>query len=523
MRYGSTAPNYPAQLQASMARWAATYSKFGGPDAFKHARRVVDAAIGHNMVELHKIGNPKKDPAELNLRLANVILAHVFKRGKDNRLDFPSEDFQRCALVVEGFNTFNELRENDLTYQRTDIYNRIRERNSLGTLARMVDVTQYGVDGPQSERELCALNPDKFYVFQMGRGKTEYEMIGYAAKHVYSYWADHDGYPELAGDLYKIYYQYVEPNMHESVLRTLEMLQARIDMTKLVAEAVISQLKLKLKRDGYRFTLKVRAAKHPGKVMEKTDRYMRDRGQGLEQVVSELNDLVAFTVILHSRKGVPVTQNDVEMFEEVAEAIVNIARGIQIMAPMPLDRMFTDYVTLPKENGYQSFHVDLPFIGQDVVNLEALIRNGRMERFAEKGGAAHAEYKKRVGGEAGPGYKNTCPEDSGILISTENTGIQKRIKVFVEGEKAPRTKIVDERACVGEALICAGIDLSNGLILTPNHSLLDPIRGIDALYLRQTDEKGQMLSRMLIDSLIKKAVYPHVLGTLREYRKNVTR
>jgi ppGpp synthetase/RelA/SpoT-type nucleotidyltranferase len=528
MRHGSSTPRYPAQLQASMARWAATYSKFGGPDAFSHAKRVLDVAIAHDVVEPKKIGNSKVDPRELNLRLANIILAHVFRRGRSNKQDFPTEDFQRCGLVVDGFNTFDALRENDLSVQDKERYGQLLEKPSLGLLARLVDLTQYGQHGKVSEGELSHLDPNKFYVFDSTRGKTEYEMIGTAAKNIYSPIADMLGYRELCGDLYKIYYQHVETNIHTEVLQALELLQARVDMTRLVAEAVISQLKLKLKREGFRYTLKVRPNKHPGKVMEKADRYKRESGQSIYQVVSQLNDLVAFTVILHSRNGREITQNDVDDFALVAREIVKITNSIQQLRYTSEAQMFTDMISRPKPNGYQSFHVDKPLDGMDVVNMEAIIRNGRMENYAESGGAAHYLYKGGSGlaqrvSVAYQNVKKAILDNTGDMITVSDTGIQRRINIYVEGEPQPRTKIIDERSCVGEALIVAGVDLTNGLMLKPSISLLAPIKGVTALYLGHSEEKGQMLSRSMIDMLIQKSVYSHVQATLREYRKTVTR
>lgn len=528
MKPGSSVPMYPPQLQASMARWHSAYSKFGGQDAFNHAKRVLDLAIANDVVEPKKIGRRDIDPRELNLRLANIILAHVFKRGRENRKDFPSEDFERCSLVMEGFNTFDALRENDLTYQDKARYGQLLERPSLGLLARLVDLTQYGADGKASEVELSALNPDKFYVYNQLRGKTEYEMIGAAARNIYSPLADMLGYRELAGDLYRIYYQHVEPQVHLEVMQALELLESRIEMTKLVAEAVISQLKLKLKREGFRYTLKIRPGKHPGKVMEKVDRYQRQCGQRTYQVVSELNDLVAFTVILHSRHGKAVTQSDVDDFTMVAREIVRITKSIQSIRTSSEARMFADMVSMPKPNGYQSFHVDMPLEGHDVVHMEAIIRNGRMESYAESGGAAHYLYKGGAGlaqqvAAAYNDVKKAILDNGGGMLNISDTSSQRRINIYVEGEKNPRTKIVDERACVGEALIVAGIDLTNGLALKPSVSLLAPIKGVTALHLEHTEDGGQMLSRGMIDMLIQKVVYPHVRDTLREYRKVVAR
>ncbi len=57
----------------------------------------------------------------------------------------------------------------------------------------------------------------------------------------------------------------------------------------------------------------------------------------------------------------------------------------------PLPGRFKDYISLPKENGYQSLHTVLMLPG--IHSMEVQIRTEAMDRVAEEGIAAHSTYK----------------------------------------------------------------------------------------------------------------------------------
>ncbi len=513
--------NVPKQLHAQMARWAATYQKFGGQDAIPHILRVLDSSIAHNMVEPVKIGCTRKDPKQLNLQLASVIQAHVFRKRHTNKADFPTEDFERFPYVMEGFNTFNDLRENDLSAQDPETYRRLLAEPSLGLLARMIDLPQYGSSiSHNSEGELMGLNPDRFYVFDGSRGKSEYQLIGEAAKRIYSPLADLLGYRTLAGQLYQLYYRNVDVETYQAVVKALFYLKYRIAATRALSKQAVEMLSAKLDQEGYKYSIKHRSAKHPGKVMEKADRYSRTSSRTIPDIVSNLNDLVAFTVVLRSRNGKLITQNDVHEFENVARMVVETVASLHPISRVSKANLFTDMVTHPKPNGYQSFHVDMPLEGPEVVNLEVIVRNWRMEKYAETGGAAHYLYKG--GGDlarsVSSAYRGIMEAMSGKSKVVSDSINQRFITVNIEGQKT-RQRIVDQRACVGEALICADVDLSNGLALNPQVSLLTPIKGIDTLNLEHVPVSGQMLSRPILQLLLEKAVSPHAREKLRAYLK----
>ena len=132
-----------------------------------------------------------------------------------------------------------------------------------------------------------------------------------------------------------------------------------------LTEQARQQLEEPLSRAGLRATLYGRA-KHIFSI------YHKMKEQGLE--FSEIGDLIALRVVT----------------DTVADCYA--ALGLVHSLWMPLPGMFTDYIAMPKPNGYQSLHTKV--MGPNSMVMEIQIRTLEMHRTAEYGVAAHWSYKE---------------------------------------------------------------------------------------------------------------------------------
>lgn len=384
---------YPVPLADSSERWLKVYRNCKAEAAYQHAKRTVDLAIDYGIIEPEKICDRRADPLQLNHKTANVGFAHVFRDTPHNRERFPADDFSRHPLVIEGFETFDRLRNNDLSGQDRGLYRKLLEKPSLGTLIRLPDLMQYhGKCGPASEKELARLDPSTFYFFQNQTGRTEYQRVAQAAHNIYGPLAEFFGYTKrLAGDLDMMSYYNLNPSLYEKVMVCLRLIRPRVKATNRIMKSVVSQLEDTLKSSGYECDIRMRDHKHEGRVMRKVDRKLREGGGAIYDHVAQLSDLAAFTVVLHSCRDIPIADGDERHFSYVAHAVMLVT--VALLGEGGMEATPRNYITHPKRNGYRSLHVDMVFKNPELLGMEAIIRNTQMDRIATEGGAAHYLYK----------------------------------------------------------------------------------------------------------------------------------
>ncbi len=166
----------------------------------------------------------------------------------------------------------------------------------------------------------------------------------------------------LRSNLEDLCFYYLDPESYKKV--DAEVAQRRSERVEFIRN-VIDILSQKLKEAGIEATIKGRH-KHLYSIYKKMITQNLSPGQ--------VYDVLAFRVIV---------QNVKECY-----AALGIIHSIWKQVPL----RFKDYISVPKENMYQSLHTTV--IGPVGQRMEIQIRTWEMDRIAEEGIAAHWKYKE---------------------------------------------------------------------------------------------------------------------------------
>lgn len=184
---------------------------------------------------------------------------------------------------------------------------------------------------------------------------------------LYAPLANRLGVWQVKWELEDLSFRFIEPDVYKRIAKMLE--EKRLERESFVEHA-IERLKSELASAGIRAEVSGRP-KHIYSIWNKM--------QGKSLDFSELYDVRAFRVIV----------DDVKSCYTVLGIVHNI------WAPIPKE--FDDYISRPKQNGYQSLHTVV--VAEDGRALEVQIRTQDMHRFAEFGVAAHWRYKENGGSQ----------------------------------------------------------------------------------------------------------------------------
>ena len=180
---------------------------------------------------------------------------------------------------------------------------------------------------------------------------------------IYAPLAERIGIQRIKGELQDICFNIIQPEIRESILGRLEAIAS--DESHLV-EKIVEEIEKTLIKAGLKAEVYGRR-KTPYSIWMK----MKQKNVGLEQ----LSDIIAFRIIP-------------EMVVECYQ-ILGIIHTTYQMVP----DNFQDFISTPKNNGYQSLHTVV--IGPYQQKVEIQIRTMEMHEIAELGVAAHWRYKQK--------------------------------------------------------------------------------------------------------------------------------
>lgn len=176
------------------------------------------------------------------------------------------------------------------------------------------------------------------------------------------------GLYRLKKELEDLFLKYSEPEQYRSITNNLKATEK--DREKLVNKFVIP-LREKLSKAGIKYTLKART---------KSAYSIWKKMQAQKVPFEKIYDLFAIRFIIDSPED-----------KEIEHALCWKAYSLVTEEYTPDTSRFRDWITFPKENGYESLHTTVTT--NEGITIEVQIRTTRMDFIAEQGNAAHWSYK----------------------------------------------------------------------------------------------------------------------------------
>ncbi|MDQ3019508.1 MAG: bifunctional (p)ppGpp synthetase/guanosine-3',5'-bis(diphosphate) 3'-pyrophosphohydrolase [Bacteroidota bacterium] len=181
---------------------------------------------------------------------------------------------------------------------------------------------------------------------------------------IYAPLAHRFGLSSVKTELEDLSFKYMDRKVYDEVAKKLK--EKKREREKFIKK-FIEPIRERLVEEGYKFEIYGRA-KHLYSIYKK----LISRKKSFD----ELYDLFAVRILLD-------TKNKNDCFS---------VYGICSEIYLPVPERFKDYISLPKQNNYQSIHTTL--VSKEGKMVEVQIRTKEMHEVAEKGIAAHWKYKE---------------------------------------------------------------------------------------------------------------------------------
>ncbi len=183
---------------------------------------------------------------------------------------------------------------------------------------------------------------------------------------IYAPFAHRFGLSNVKSELEDLSFKYLNKQTYEEISQKLK--EKKRERERLIKK-FIEPIKERLKEENYKFEIYGRA-----KSIYSIYWKLNLRAKSID----EIYDLFAVRIILD-------TEHKNDCF-----SVYGICSEIYI----PVPERFKDYISLPKQNGYQSIHTTL--VSKEGKMVEVQIRTKDMHEIAEKGVAAHWKYKENT-------------------------------------------------------------------------------------------------------------------------------
>ncbi|MCX7877797.1 MAG: bifunctional (p)ppGpp synthetase/guanosine-3',5'-bis(diphosphate) 3'-pyrophosphohydrolase [Ignavibacteria bacterium] len=284
-----------------------------------------------------------------DVTVASALLHDIAEDTGFTINDIKEEFGEDIAEIVDGATKIEGMFEN---YEAKQVENYRKMLLSMSNDIRVILVKF--ADRLHNMRTLEYLNPER--QVRMSRETME----------IYAPLAHRLGLSRVKTEFEDLAFKYLDRQLYKEISKKVI---AKKKEREAYVKKFIKPIEEALKAEGFKFEISGRA-KHLYSIAKK----MLSRGKSFE----EIYDLFAVRIILDTDD-----RND-------CFTVYGIISEIYI----PVPERFKDYISLPKQNGYQSIHTTL--IGPEGKMVEVQIRTKDMHEVAEKGVAAHWKYKENI-------------------------------------------------------------------------------------------------------------------------------
>lgn len=291
--------------------------------------------------------------AELKLDEASIITAlfHDLVEDTEITLEEIEKSFgEQVAKLVDGVTKLNKI-------ENIEVSETVAENFRKLTLAMSQDIRVLLIKLADRLHNMRTL----FYV----PSKEKKIKKAKESLDIYAPLAARIGLNKIKDELQELAFEIIDPENRSAIIERLDELEKK---KKDFIEKIIETLSAKLKQEKINFEISGRR-KTPYSIWKK----MKNQNIGFHN----LYDIMAFRIVV----------------DDVSECyrVLGIINSAYNMIP----GTFRDYISTPKENGYQSLH--LAILGPFNKKIELQIRDKRMHEAAELGVAAHWSYKDNSG------------------------------------------------------------------------------------------------------------------------------
>lgn len=331
--------SYNPQVSESLIQKAYIFSKVGHGNQKRHSG---DPYFSHPLAVAEILVDLKMDEASII-----AALFHDLVEDTETSLEDIEENFgEQIAKLVDGVTKLSKI-------ESISTSERVAENFRKLTMAMSEDIRVLIIklaDRTHNMRTIFYM-PSKEKKIKKARESLE----------IYAPLAARIGLNKIKDELQELSFEVIDPETRGFVVQRLNELR---EQKKDYIDKIIESLSEKLNSEKVKFTIFGRE-KTPYSIWSK----MKNQNAGFHH----LHDIMAFRIVV---------KNIAECYR-----VLGIINSSYRMIP----NTFRDYISTPKDNGYQSLH--LAILGPFNKKIELQIRDKKMHEISELGVAVHWAYK----------------------------------------------------------------------------------------------------------------------------------